>query len=342
MKIHDELIEIQDDLSILQDQKKQQEALKRFDAFIEKLCELGPYTTESWPISWTEKLWEYAAGVSDDYSNLYINKIDVALEVKSECSEQLEFVKSELMWQKKGVHDHAQNYIKSLVKKYPFNIEFKHTYGHILVSEKSDLKSIEEGLEQYLICINVWKEKRRGLRKTIVNIALRLAESYSNNGEHSKALKLLSKFLRNDFISSAASFNNLLIIKKDSIRNTELLEQRIDGIENKLIIEFDEKLRQERRKTFELLGLFTAAISFILSTVSLTGVINYEYLLPVLISLGLVLIIFVLTISLSLNSNSNILKDFRFYLISVFLLVTILMPILYKNPQQLIAVVFNS
>ncbi|MBL1457459.1 MAG: hypothetical protein COA34_006260 [Methylophaga sp.] len=336
MNIHNELIQIQDNLKVLEKDDKRADALVLFEQYLNKICAIGPYNLDDWPLSWTKTVWAYASNVPDSYSNLYIHRIDNLIKQKPECSEQLEFLKVELMWNRHGVHEFAQEYVKNLVHKYPFNVEFKHSYGHTLVADKSNLDLVEEGIDQYLKCLSLWGNIYGELVKVVVNLGIRLSQTRANKGQYDEALELLDKLLKIEVVTLDSNFNNILVMHKDYVRSSKLLEQRLDGMEKRISFDFDERLSNERKKTFELLGLFTAIISFILSTVSLIGVINYEYLLPVLLSLGFILVMFVLTISLSVNPRLNLKTDFRIYLLFIFLVVSISMPLIYKNSTYIV------
>ncbi len=86
-----------------------------------------------------------------------------------------------------------------------------------------------------------------------------------------------------------------------------------------------------------LLGLFTAIIAFIMSTVSVFGKVSEKMILPIILAMGIVLILFVSTISYMNDNPKNFLKDFRFYLIVAFLGVSIALAYNFSSNQSLIS-----
>jgi tetratricopeptide (TPR) repeat protein len=337
-QIHNELKVLQDLILSAEFKKEASEALEKFKDYLEKVKTLGPYNELNWPVDWTSTVWDFASNlreVTKNTSNLsnYIGEVTHLINnSKNINTEILEFILCELSWDSAAfeVSNKAQNIIKELYEKYPNNLEFKHAYAHFLTDEGIYLEKADQ---LYKACIAVWKNKSPQTLSAAFTCEYKMANKFLQNKNYDRSIELIRRAQKYEYYKSSQMQMMLLYTFNDKISDTKTLHSLIE--ETKL--DAIKTAKKMQGKSIELLGLFTAIIAFIMSTVSVFGKVSEKMILPIILAMGIVLILFVSTISYMNDNPKNFLKDFRFYLIVAFLGVSIALAYNFSSNQSLIS-----
>ena len=161
----------------------------------------------------------------------------------------------------------------------------------------------------------------------------KMANKFLQNKNYDRSIELIRRAQKYEYYKSSQMQMMLLYTFNDKISDTKTLHSLIE--ETKL--DAIKTAKKMQGKSIELLGLFTAIIAFIMSTVSVFGKVSEKMILPIILAMGIVLILFVSTISYMNDNPKNFLKDFRFYLIVAFLGVSIALAYNFSSNQSLIS-----
>lgn len=117
-------------------------ALELFKAYLPKVKVLGRFSPEKWKDIWRREVYSFGGKfkVIDPVDFLYVIK-NCSEGLSKDETEVLDFFKSEIIVNNQPFEDCSVE-INSIIKKYPYNPEFRHDLGHFFKAKKEILKSI--------------------------------------------------------------------------------------------------------------------------------------------------------------------------------------------------------
>jgi len=343
INVHAELIKLQMEI-INYEGKDNSKAIELFKEFLTKVESLGYYTVESWPIFWTESVWDFAGNLQNKTRTNarilnYIGEVKGRINSTTRLNnnvESLEFVLNELTWNQLSSEqaDSTNNLSHDLHKKYPNNCEFKFSYAHVLAASDN----LEEAIPLYRKCITIWKNPSQRTLSMIGHAEYKLAKKYLRQGKYNEASEIIKNASKSPYYfmdqtlqtmffnfeeekNDKKSFHELIKKVEESLISAKNnIDQKVDDLKNNL----EEKLEKENKSSLDNLGIFSAVIAFILTAATTaTGKANIELALPVLLAIGGMLISFVLAISCINHRSKDFFKDGRFVLVIFQLLMVI-------------------
>lgn len=215
---------------------------------------------------------------------------------------------------------------EELIRKYPYNPEFRHTLGHFYNRKKMYINAIE----QYRFAFN--KDKMNDtFESTLFNTYKSYFDTLIEEVKYDEALKACDELLDEALFRETIIFNNILVSTKDRIKDYIVLNKKIVKAEEDLKIKVEEATKSWQFKTIEILSFFSAIIAFIFSTISIGKNFNFIQALVFNIALGFTLILFVLVLNLIFSEKNSIKKyDFRIILIGVFSIALLILILIAK------------
>lgn len=278
------------------------------DQYIELLTKAGSYSKENWSKHWTEALSFISIYLSDEEKAYFNAKIDKKITDNPSYDEPLGFLKIEVNWD----HDFDElKKLESLIEyyalKYPYNLEFQNSLIVYRTHSGSKPTCIDTVREAHTLALKVAKK-------------FNFSEKYSNDNLERSISLYTNLLLTNNQLDKAEDEIQKIktIAREELIKNPEVaqttelyktavkLEVRVDDYrafqklndtttqENKKWIE--SRLSSGERKSIEVLSIFTAIITFII-TATISAITKSEFPIAVLSSLALILILFVYLIS---------------------------------------------
>lgn len=286
-------------------------ALSLFELHIDEVSKLSRFSNETWKYPWRRTVYDFGTKFKSidpiDFLKILSNK---KKGLDKDSQEVLDFYYSEIEVNSLP-EDTCTSNIEILIQKYPYNPEFRHTFGHFCQRKKQYLKAIE----QYRFALD--KDKNISYVGSLYSAYSRYFEElferseYENGYEICEALvqeKILSGF--NDNFYQIKMINN-----KDRFKDYINLNKVIKDA-NKMV---EDKIAKEANigqlKIIEVLGFFTAIIAFVFSTVSFGTKFEFREAIVFNISLGIILVIFALVISLLFSKKDIKKSDGRIWIL---------------------------
>lgn len=309
-------------------EEKDKWAVKLFDEYLDLVISIWWFHSENiWDINWRLAIyafWEKFSSIGWCDATLYLT----CLSNKNwQDNELLSFIYSEILW---NFFNHDSDFVKEslkdLIKKYPWNPEFYHSYWHYL-SQKWDY---EKAILNYQKAVSL-------------DISNHLYDSHLFNEWHTYATTKLIKWkiedaerIKNEIMNYYSKkkdkwvFNNMAFALGQRIEDHKLIKVKIDGI-NDLV---DKRIEWVRAHLINVISILTAIIWYLLTwvTFSLDANSTKESLF-LLIWTGLVVILFVLIVSYQFRVRRqenffSFLKHRDFWLI---ILILVWLIFLYKS-----------
>jgi tetratricopeptide (TPR) repeat protein len=287
------------------------DASTKFTAFLKQVKGIGAYNALNWHDELTTKVYDLGLLIANNCSNLLdIVKTEISNSTESE-KEILYFIESEIVFAIWNTADERTfSYVSELSKRYPANAEFIHDLGIIELSKNKYIEAVNYFLAALKLapsnkvylkdCVNAEVEH---LENLIIQEKFDEAKSYLNN------LLNIRKTYANDYV-----YNNWFLAIQSRIKDHVLIRSTLAKKEADIETRLDGKFEKEKFKAIEMIGIFTAIIAFIFSTISIATKYSFKEALQLEMGFGLILILFALTISLILSSKgTQLFKDIRLY-----------------------------
>ena len=301
--------------------KGENEALDKFNAYIDTIQTIGHFDISNWRQDWRQKVWRLGEEFKTLNPQQFLLSIDNKLShVTTTNKEVLEFIRSEIAFNFLSDNE-CKKQLEKLIETYPLNSEFRHTYGHFYIREGEPLK----GIAEYKLALKI-EPKNNTYLKSRFNNEFFYLNKLIKDGEYIKGQKYVeSVFAEKFFTNIDTNFHNSFVDFQARFQDHIIFQDRVKKIESDFKEKMHSELDNERKRIIEVLGFFSAIVAFILSTVSLGKNFSFVEAVYFIIALGLILILFAVTLSLLFNSTSHsILKDKKFWILMVSLIVLLL------------------
>jgi hypothetical protein len=271
-------------------------AKKESASYFTDLRSIGDYSQNVWRTEWRRRVYDFGKMFKDDASWI-LEVLKKEIEIRGNY-EALDFINSEIIWNYfDNKNDFVKDEVKQLMKKYPANPEFHHTYSHVLemntnfdlaVSESKHSLSQEKNNYIYLY--------------TYVDKVKKYFDHLINNGKLDEAQEFLDKekIYYQDILPSQKDFivriNNdtTFSMLSDRLKDHITLNKRVEYFSK----EINRRFNIEQKRVIEVLGLFSAILGFVLTNITIS--ISKLYLrdmIVIMIMMAITLLIFAITIS---------------------------------------------
>jgi tetratricopeptide (TPR) repeat protein len=302
------------------------DALVEFDIFLNFVGNMNSFSSERWDIDWRKKVYEFGILFKKKKTGVFLDAVNKKLElVTEEKKEALEFIASEIIWNFFDSFGNDVEYflkcIKELIKKYPTNPEFHHSYSHCLRMNGNYEFSIAEAKIAYAIePANLIFYKTCFVRHKDYFDFLLSKNKFDKAEKFLEEIRFIVK--ENDFV-----FNNMLVSFKDRIDDHRNINKKIGDVD----MQIAKALNGERKRTIEILGVFVAIIGFIFVNINIAlQNLKIKEILLLMFSMALILIIFATSISYIFSIGAPDRKFFSFLTNKKFWVIIILSSILYS------------
>jgi tetratricopeptide (TPR) repeat protein len=297
------------------------EALQKFTLYLDTIQSIGPFDLDNWRINWREKVWALGEEFKRINPNKFLQIIDGKLllsEIRNK--EVIHFIRSEIAFN--FLPDiECKKILESLIEKYPLNPEFRHTLGHYYGSESKLLEAINE----YKLALKIDPNNRVFLKNRFTTEYDYLNKLISE-GEFQKGKDYVQEVFQEKFyINVSSNYHSAFIDFNARFSDHLIFQNKIKQIENEFRARIHTELENERKRIIEVLGFFSAIVAFILSTVSIGKNFSFIEATYFIIALGIILILFAVSLSTVFSSsNKNLLKDGKFWILSIGLILLFL------------------
>jgi hypothetical protein len=295
------------------------ESERKFSEFIDRIVSIGRYNPVIWDETFCKKLYELGKLISEYPSNHIEILRQAIISTDEDKREILYFIESEIKINLWGWSEpRTKEYLINLNNSYPNNPEFLNDLGQVIDRINNDkLNSIDYCLKAIKIAPG-----NQGFLATCLTQEINYIESLIENEKFDEATAYTNEIVLNrktyesDFV-----YKNWIIAIQSRIKDHILIRSTLLKKETQIQSRIEEGLEKERFKAIEMIGVFTAIIAFIFSTISFAKDYSYSETLLLIITFGLVLILFSLAVSLLFQSKDKaIFKDTRIYTIIFILL----------------------
>lgn len=284
------------------------EALDKFKNHVAQTKNIGRYNPISWDYSYLKRIYEFGQLFAQIDPTFFLSVLDSEISKSTfDQREILHFIRSEILvnFDKR---QKQEKYLTDLSREYITNAEFLHTLGHI----KLDAKSYIEAIEFYTQAVRMHPSDL--FINSKFNCEVLYAEYLIETEKYDNAEKLVNDLLENIKYRNEYVYKTWLMLLSGRIKDYKLNEKKISSKQKELHDIFTTELQAERKKFIELLGLFTAIIAFIFTTVSVAKTFDYEQAIKFTACLGLVLINFAMSISIIFQDKKiPLFKDVRLW-----------------------------
>ena len=300
-------------------QDKISESLPIFKNYLDTLY-IGRYSVLEWNQGWRRKVYEFGELFKTKDAGSLINTINEYLKTKSlEESEAAQFIYSEIIWNYFPKEEsYAADILKGLIKKYPPNPEFHHSYSHFLEDKGNYALSIVESFFAFKI-----EPENDVFYGTCFNKCKKYFNVLLLKGKTSEAEDIISKMQDITKDRKDPLFNNIIVSLKDRLADHKIINKRIEGI-----AEIAQRaVEKERGRIIEIMGFFVAILGFVFININLaTSSFKFNEILLLMLGMGLMLSFFATLISILFRTNKNIgnfYKDSRFWVLIIFIILFI-------------------
>lgn len=303
--------------------------LEDFKAYLVTLKDLGPFSLTSWPMNFRQEVYRFGETFAKRDAGEFLREITSAEELYTDGIEIYGFFKSEIVWNFfEQNNEYNRKLLREFTRRFPENPEFHHSYSHFLAKNGSSEQALFEVLTSLKIdpgnfaFINTYAGRLKNHFEQLLSSGkIEAAESFlheQNNKIHeSDSLRSLD----------LSWFRSL----RDRLKDYKMMKNRIDFFEK----EIESKINREQKRLIEVLGIFAAIISFILTSINI-GIsgLNIRDMLMLMIGMALILMIFSVSISYLFGARRgddrffSFMREKKFY--SVLLLVIFLFLLFLK------------
>jgi len=296
----------------------QGEALDKFQLHIKEIIKLGRFASNTWVHDWRASVYDLGTKFKKLNPIDFLNALTTEKTGKNKDEQEiLDFYFSEIEFNTLP-DESCTSKMRDLVVKYPYNPEFRHTFGHFY----SRIKEYEKAIEQYKFAFDKDKTNKSFVDSLFFTYQ-RYLETLIDNSEYQKGLELCEQLTKDKIFWDKAIYHNYLFGLKERFKDYILLNEKIDNAEIKIKEIISKETQKGQVKIIEILGFFTAIIAFIFSTVSIGKNFKFEEAIIFNIALGLTLMSFVLMLNLIFSS-----KTIKFTDPKLLMLIVIIMSLL--------------
>lgn len=290
------------------------QAHSKFQTYVTQVKNIGRYSVGDWPSVYTDRVYEFGGLFSTIDPTVFLTSIENELLISNFAEREiLFFFKSEILWNFENPLRQEQ-FLSDLLLQYVTNAEFLHSLGHLKIKKKLFL----EGLEYYTQAVRINPKNNRFI-STKYDTQIVYIEDLIENEKYDEARTVTDDII-NSGVYKSENFiiHNWFVFLQKRIKDYNIQEEKHLKKEMELRNIISTELLSERKRTIELLGLFTAIIAFIFTTVSVAKTFSYEQAINFTVCLGLVLIEFAVTISIMFHDNKTpFYTDIRLYIATV-------------------------
>lgn len=264
-------------------------AIEAFKEYLQSVSQLGPYNKKEWKNEWTTTVYEFGLLFQDRDSKKFLDAINALISQTNDSSiqEVLKFIESEILFNQ-FTKDQQLEHFNGLVKEFPNNFEFRHSYANILHAEEKVLSAIE-----YLEPI-VKNSENPTFSQSLMSVYLDYVNYLFAENRFDEAEGFINSIIAKDLFTDAFHFKNRLNDAKRRIQDHKIINERIETSSKEIDRRTEEKFDQERKKTIEILALFSVVITFILTSVSVIKVFTFKEAISFMIAFGLTLLLFLI------------------------------------------------
>lgn len=262
-----------------------------FGVYLESVNKV-PYSKDSWPVAWRKKVYEFGSLFSRTDAAPYLRILNNVKE-KSLEKEVFDFIYSEVIWNFfEQNNDYIKDEFRDLLKKYPTNPEFHHSYAHYLENNKNYEQAIFESKTAYRIDSTNQEFVISYFGKTKAFFDFLLSKNRLDDA--SVILGDAEKFSDTLFGVDQWEMSHRVSSMRDRLHDYRALERKVDFFEK----DIQNTIKIEQRRLIEILGIFSAIIAFILTNITISvGNLTPRQALFLMIGMAVVLMIFVFSIS---------------------------------------------
>ncbi|MEI6488748.1 MAG: hypothetical protein WCP52_07290 [Bacteroidota bacterium] len=300
-------------------------ALEKFKQHISEVSNIGRFSIQNWDIKWRDEVYTFGTKFEKKIDPVdFLKLLSADLNNKNkDKKEVLDFYYSEIEGNSLP-EDAFTKRIEALIEKYPFNPEFRHSYGHFL----KDKHKYEEAIKQYSFALE--KDKKNDLfMENLFGCYHLYFDDLLSKSEYTNGITTIDKLFQDEVFKDEIIFHNILISTKQRFKDYITIDNKIEKAEKDIKEIVKSETLKGQNKLIEVLGFFTAIIAFIFSTVSTAKAFAFNEAIIFNISLGITLIIFALSISILFSIKEVKRHDFRKYLLGI--LVLCLISIVYTE-----------
>jgi tetratricopeptide (TPR) repeat protein len=309
------------------------EAVNKFQNYVTQVKNIGRYSVTNWPGNFIAQIYALGKKFSTIDPTIFLTALENEITNSSfDENEILYFIKSEILWNFES-HLKQENFLTNLLNQYVSNAELLHTLGHIKMERKLYVEAIELYSQAYRINpLDTFLSTKFSSEVDYIEHLIEV-ENY-NTAETFINDRITSQIFAGNYIRQ-----NWFIFLRNRIKDYKLQDLKAYKKEVELQKLLDDEFQSERRKVIELLGLFTAIIAFIFTTVSVAKTFNYVQAINFITCLGLVLIDFAIAISIIFHTKKiPIYKDIRLY---VALIITTVLYLILSTTTLIVGCINN-
>ena len=126
--------------------KEGQDASIDFESYLKTLLEQDcEYKGATWDRAWTNDVYTFGSLFKEHDAGAYLIILKKIFNEENPENEKIAFIYSEIAWNYIGDNnEYIRAILREFTKKYPYNPEFHHTYGHYLMNNKTYDRALDE------------------------------------------------------------------------------------------------------------------------------------------------------------------------------------------------------
>lgn len=301
------------------------EAIRLFIPHISNIKQIGTFSKNTWERKWCEQVYSFGQLFKDRNPIKFLNFLSEEKQ-KSRIEEQevLDFYISEIDFNCKSNDENIKT-LSNLNNIYPYNAEFKHTLGVVFCAKNNYLEAIEEYKKAYKINDNSF------FLEELFNVYQLYLNSLIEKSDYQTGIDIINNIFDSNILQEnalAVFYRNTLLSYRDRLKDAVLFNKKIHEAEIKIKKIISKQIQTEQSKIITILSIFTAVITFIISTVSIGKQFTFKEAIAFDISLGLILILFSLLINI-LFSETKKKKLIIYSLILLFITIALLITMIF-------------
>jgi len=302
---------------------KNAEAIAEFNIYVDAL-DMGEYSSMEWNQGWREKVYEFGRIFEEKDAAQFISLINGFLNKGDfQKNEAVQFIRSEIIWNYfTSDKTYAADILRGLIKKYPCNPEFHHSYSHFLENKENYGSSVEEAFLAFKI-----EPNNQTFYENAFNKCKSCFDHLLLKGKTEEAGKIIGKMRDIVRLRKDIAFNNIIAVLGDRLVDHTIINKRV-----KEIPEIAQKIVDKSQgKLIEIMGFLVAILGFAFISINLAiSSLNFEEILLIMLGMGLILSFFATLISILFHSNKVLHKESRVWLLVTLIILFIIFMCKYK------------
>ncbi len=293
----------------------QNEALDKFKQHIVGVVNIGRFTIADWNKQWRKEVYKFGTKFETINPIDFLNALTTAKIGKTKDQQEvLDFYYSEIEFNSLPDETCTQK-LQQLVSLYPYNPEFRHSFGHFY----DRINDYKNSISQYEYALKKDKTNTDFLTSLFTTYQKYL-ETFIDDSKYKEGLKLCEDIMEKKTFWDDANYHNYLFSLKERFKDYVLLNEKIEQAEVKIQEITARETQKGQIKIIEILGFFTAIIAFIFSTVSIGKNFKFEEAIVFNISLGITLMTFVLMLNIFFSRKEMKIWDIKVLLLIILVL----------------------